>query len=584
MSSRSADPDSNASVELDLSAGPAHFFFSEGALRHSANLNLVNDGRIRFHIKYVPLRGGFVVNESRSGRWGSEIFLETLRPLADAGLRLALRLVDGRAELTLPGHDPQLLDERFDLTGTLNATLPAGIRHGEPARLESAARLPARPAEAGGLQSGWDALVVSDQGFFLEGWLDDRRAPVTGFVLAAPGSGGQVMLPAFRTRRPDVDQHLQPGRPREFGTWTASAGTGHSLLLSGGLSVALADGSTLPVQLPRETQRSGPEFFEFLLAHFGRRNVLGHIAARSFHELEAGHGAVLEKLHAGVAATRAVRLQARYGETPATPRLSLVCVLFGIPDFLYLLVSQFARFGTPEGLEFVFVSNSPELEEVLLRDAELASFVFGVAITVVVLNQNCGFSHANNIGVEAARARAIAIVNPDVFPRDGAAVAHLLSAADDGFGADIHGGKLYYADGSVMHEGMFFQPDRKLSALAGAPVITVEHFRKGFADTTAPTPRNVPAVTGALMLLDRALYEQVGGFDAGYIFGHYEDADLCLRIRRAGGRVVLDPRLAFWHYEGVGSVKRPEHQGSALYNRWRFSKLWGAEAEALNHG
>ncbi len=90
-------------------------------------------------------------------------------------------------------------------------------------------------------------------------------------------------------------------------------------------------------------------------------------------------------------------------------------MLYGIPDFLYMLVAQFARFGTLEGLEFVFVNNSPEIEETLLRDAELASLVFGAEVRVLSLNQNCGFSHGNNIGVSASRGQTIAIINPDVF-------------------------------------------------------------------------------------------------------------------------------------------------------------------------
>jgi GT2 family glycosyltransferase len=212
----------------------------------------------------------------------------------------------------------------------------------------------------------------------------------------------------------------------------------------------------------------------------------------------------------------------------------------------------------------------------------LASFVFGANIAVVVLNQNCGFSYANNVGVAESSSRRIAIINPDVFPREPAAFAHMLRLADEGFGKDIVGGKLYYSDGSVMHEGMFFAPDQKLSALCRAPVWTVEHFRKGFADTASDEVRAVPALTGALMLLERQTFDSMGGFDGDFIYGHYEDADLCLRVRKAGGRALLDPRLAYWHYEGTGSVKRPEHAGSNLYNRWSFSRRWGGQLGGAN--
>jgi GT2 family glycosyltransferase len=302
-----------------------------------------------------------------------------------------------------------------------------------------------------------------------------------------------------------------------------------------------------------------------------------HLAVVGGHDvadLDAGLGEILGKLHRQLASQRRVVSRSHFGRREE-PSVSLVCVLYGLPDFLYLLVAQFARFGALDGFEFVFVSNSPELEEVLLRDAELAAFVFGADVRVISLNGNSGFSHANNVGVAAARGRTVAIVNPDVFPRDAAAVARLRELGASPPGNDIVGGKLYYADGSVMHEGMYFEKDGKLSALCTVPVWTVEHFRKGFPDASPAAPREVPALTGALMILEKALYERLHGFSTAFIFGHYEDADLCLRVRQAGGRVVLDPALAYWHYEGMGSVKSPEHVGSGLYNRWFFARTWG---------
>jgi GT2 family glycosyltransferase len=85
------------------------------------------------------------------------------------------------------------------------------------------------------------------------------------------------------------------------------------------------------------------------------------------------------------------------------------------------------------------------------------------------------------------------------------------------------------------------------------------------------------------MVMERSLFERMGGFNVDFIFGHYEDADLCLRIQESGGRVILDPGLAYWHYEGMGSTKRPEHVGSNMYNRWYFSRLWGHRLTEQDH-
>lgn len=566
---------------LDLAARALHVRFTEDARLSGAALDLFRDETLVFHLKYLSLRKGFVLNDLRDGQWGEERFVAFAWPDAVRAIIATLALDDAGLQLRLPDGSICALGDRFDLSGSLRAVLPSAIKlAADPAEQEA---LPAASRAAAQQQAACDALVMSDRFFFAEGWTDDRFAPVSGFMLVNTASGDAVALPAHRLWRPDVDKHLQPSIPYEFGIWTAGRLRPDVDVADLALSLAGPEGVRQPMRLPQAVLKPPSDFLDFLLDRFGHRKLIGERTARSSEDLDAGHGALLAAIHAQVAATRAIRLQAQFGPRNPACRLSLVCVLLGIPDFLYLLVAQFARFGPLDGLEFVFVSNSPELEEVLVRDAELASFVFGARIVLVGLNQNCGFSHANNVGVAAAQGTTIGIINPDVYPRDAAAVAHLRHLAEGDLGRSIVGGKLYYADGSVMHDGMFFVPDRKLSALAGGAVWTVEHFRKGFPDTAATQLRPVPAVTGALMVLDRKLYEEMQGFDTGYIFGHYEDADLCLRVRAAGGTVLLDPALAYWHYEGMGSAKRPAQAGARLYNRWLFARRWGDRLEAANN-
>ncbi len=58
------------------------------------------------------------------------------------------------------------------------------------------------------------------------------------------------------------------------------------------------------------------------------------------------------------------------------------------------------------------------------------------------------------------------------------------------------------------------------------------------------------------------------------MFGHYEDADFCLKSSAAGRTAWLhDARL--WHLEGKGSARLAQHEGGAIVNRWLFTKTWG---------
>src|SRR5690606_25167974 len=82
--------------------------------------------------------------------------------------------------------------------------------------------------------------------------------------------------------------------------------------------------------------------------------------------------------------------------------------------------------------------------------------------------------------------------------------------------------------------------------------------------------QRVEAISGALMLLPRALFERIAGFDEGYRL-HVEDLDLCRRARQAGATVAVANDVCVVHVRGVSSRSRPgfsewhKHRGM-----WRY--------------
>jgi GT2 family glycosyltransferase len=114
------------------------------------------------------------------------------------------------------------------------------------------------------------------------------------------------------------------------------------------------------------------------------------------------------------------------------------------------------------------------------------------------------------------------------------------------------------------------------NAFSPCRFVRVEHYGKGAPPQTPQFTRSrpVPAVSGAFMSTNRAWFERVGGFSEDYVFGHYEDADLCLKSLD-GGVVPWLHDLRMWHLEGRGSVRLPAHEGGSIVNRWLFSRTWG---------
>ena len=70
------------------------------------------------------------------------------------------------------------------------------------------------------------------------------------------------------------------------------------------------------------------------------------------------------------------------------------------------------------------------------------------------------------------------------------------------------------------------------------------------------TRQEVAWVSGAAMLVERAAFLALGGFDEK-LFLYKEDEDLCLRLREAGWQVVYEPAAAVRH---LGSVVADQHR------------------------
>ena len=117
------------------------------------------------------------------------------------------------------------------------------------------------------------------------------------------------------------------------------------------------------------------------------------------------------------------------------------------------------------------------------------------------------------------------------------------------------------ATGEVDHAGLEL-------TLSGKPV----HSRA--LPTGRALPRDgvriVPAVTGACLLLSRALWEAIGGFDEGYVNGG-EDIDLGYRARAAGRVNAVALRSVVRHHvsSSPGRKARDEHNSRRLALRWR---------------
>jgi GT2 family glycosyltransferase len=267
---------------------------------------------------------------------------------------------------------------------------------------------------------------------------------------------------------------------------------------------------------------------------------------------------------------------------PARPEASFIVCLYSKPEWLRIQCALFSKCRGIENYEFIYISNSPEMAQSLIKDATIANRIYGMPITLILLPGNAGFGVANNIAASAARSARLLFVNPDIFPMDPEWPLQHNRIVNDlpPEQVALFGAPLYYDDGSLMHGGIYCNVDVEFSfrdqEATRCELLRVEHYGKGAPPHTSPflVSRPVPAVSGAFMSVEREWFESLGGFAPEYIFGQFEDVDLCLKSFSAGKPAWLHD-LPFVHFEGKGSVHGPVQVSARMVNRWHFTKVWG---------
>jgi len=177
----------------------------------------------------------------------------------------------------------------------------------------------------------------------------------------------------------------------------------------------------------------------------------------------------------------------------------------------------------------------------------------------VVLNErNLGYAGANNRGAAVAQGDLLVLLNNDlILTRGWLQPMQALERRLEARAGVIGNVQLNAATGAVDHAGLFINHQ-------GKP----EHIRS--RGPWLRGARRVPAVTGACCLIQKNLWQELGGFDEGYING-CEDVDLCFRAEAAGRLNAVALRSVVRHHVSAspGRKLRDEANTYRLTRRWR---------------
>jgi GT2 family glycosyltransferase len=209
--------------------------------------------------------------------------------------------------------------------------------------------------------------------------------------------------------------------------------------------------------------------------------------------------------------------------------------------------------------EIILLDNwsvSPEAEAFTAAQANIEG------TRVIRIAEPFNYSRINNIGVKAAKYPFLMFMNNDVFVRDTLWLHKMLdeAMADERIGAV--GAKLLYPGGAVQHAGV----------VLGVGGVADHAFRGIPGDAPgymmhAVAAQEISAVTAACMLVRKAAFEALGGFDERELTVAFNDVDLCVKLTEAGWKIIYMPDAVLEHRE---SFSRGDDLDDAKVSRFMF--------------
>ena len=183
--------------------------------------------------------------------------------------------------------------------------------------------------------------------------------------------------------------------------------------------------------------------------------------------------------------------------------------------------------------------------------------------------QGFNYSAINNFGVKEAKGEYLLFLNNDmeiITPDFMEKMVSNLQRPQIG----AVGAKLYYPDNTVQHAGIIIG----IGGIAGHAFLGLARGRSGYLHK-ASLQMNVSAVTAACMMMKKEVFEEVGGFEEELSVA-FNDVDLCLRIGKAGYKIVYNPHVELYHYESKSrgaeddekKVRRFQSEIEFMRSRW----------------
>lgn len=257
-----------------------------------------------------------------------------------------------------------------------------------------------------------------------------------------------------------------------------------------------------------------------------------------------------------------------FREIKGTPLVSIVIPFKDKPELLDSCLDSILNRSSYQNVEIIGVSNNSE-EALTFERMEHYRNV-DERIRFIEHNVPFNFSAICNHGVSKCTGEYVVLLNNDIEIITPDWIERMLEHAQrDSVGAV--GCKLLYPDGRIQHAGV-------VAGMVGA----AGHPHKFFPDNhigyhgRLHMVYNVSAVTGAMMMMSKAKFLEVGGLDEENLAVAYNDIDLCLKLLDKGYFNLFTPHAKATHHESVsrGYEDTDEKMQRLLTEQKHFLLTW----------
>lgn len=225
------------------------------------------------------------------------------------------------------------------------------------------------------------------------------------------------------------------------------------------------------------------------------------------------------------------------------PLVSIIIPYNDMPDLLETCLQSITSRTTYPNYEILGINNNSKEEKTF--DLMAGWSDNDPRVRFVDHNMPFNYSEINNHAVSFVRGEYLILLNNDIEIITPNWIEALLEHAQrEEVGAV--GGKLYYPDGTVQHAGIVVG----IKGFAGRPHRRFPGESTGYFHRLMLT-QNVSAVTGALMMVKRSKYQEVGGMDSINLPISLNDVDFSLRLMEKGYWNVFTPYCEAIHAESI---------------------------------